>query len=181
MEALLAPYELEMTATDAPGAAILPSIEVGVSTLWIAAAVAAVGGLLLVGQALGRLVAASSTDRPGLAAMGMTRPQQALGSVAVAMVGIAAGALAVPLVAWSGSALFPRGAAALAEPDPGLRWDGPTLVAGAAVTFIAASATVALIAVAASRRTSRRTSRRPAAHRAAERASDDVARRLLRR
>ena len=105
------------------------------STLWIAAAVTALGGLLLVGQALGRLVAASSTDRPALAAMGMTRPQQALGSIAVAMVGIAAGALAVPLVAWSASALFPRGAAALAEPDPGLRWDGPTLVAGAAVTL----------------------------------------------
>ena len=109
VEAVLAPYELEMTTTDAPGAAILPSIEVGVSTLWIATAVTAVGGLLLVGQALGRLVAASATDHPALAAMGLTRPQQALGSIAVAMVGIAAGALAVPLVAWSGSGLFPAG------------------------------------------------------------------------
>ena len=81
MEAVLAPYGLEMTATEAPGAAILPSVEVGVTTLWIAAAVTAAGGLLLVGQALGRLVAASATDRPALAAMGMTRPQQALGSI----------------------------------------------------------------------------------------------------
>ena len=93
------------------------------STLWIATAVAALGGLLLVAQALGRLVAASSADHPALGAMGMTRPQRTTAPVAVAIVGIAAGALAVPLVAWAASGLFPRGAAALAEPGPGLRWD----------------------------------------------------------
>ena len=65
IEELLAPYELDDDDDGSSGAAILPSIEVGVSTLWIATAVAAVGGLLLVGQALGRLVAASAAGPPG--------------------------------------------------------------------------------------------------------------------
>ncbi len=119
----LAPYGLDVTTTTGPGAAIVPSIEVGVSTLWIATAVAALGGLLLVA----RRSAGSSPPRPptspALAAMGLTRPQRTLGVRRGGDVGIAAGALAVPLVAWAASGLFPRGAAALAEPDPGLRWD----------------------------------------------------------
>ena len=52
---VLAPYGLDVTTSlDSPGEAIVPSIDVGVSTLWIATAVAALGGLLLVAQALGR-------------------------------------------------------------------------------------------------------------------------------
>ena len=50
VEEIVAPYGLHVTTTTTgPGAAIVPSIEVGVSTLWIATAVAALGGLLLVG------------------------------------------------------------------------------------------------------------------------------------
>ena len=133
VEEVLAPYGLDVAPLEGVGEAIVPSIEVGVSTLWIATAVAALGGLLLVAQALGRLVAGSATDHPALNAMGLTCPQRMLATAAVAIVGIGAGSLAVPPVAWSLSWLFPRGAAALAEPDPGLRWDGPTLATGAAV------------------------------------------------
>ena len=50
VDEIVAPYGLHVTTTTTgPGAAIVPSIEVGVSTLWIATAVAALGGLLLVG------------------------------------------------------------------------------------------------------------------------------------
>ncbi len=152
VEAIVEPYGLEVVPSTTVGAAIVPSIDVGVTTLWIAAAVAALGGLLLVAQALGRFVATASVDEPALSAMGMTRSQHTMGPVALAMVGIAAGALAVPIVAWLASGLFPRGAAALAEPDPGLRWDLPTLAAGALITFAASSATVVLLTVATSPR-----------------------------
>ncbi len=149
---VLAPYGLDVTTSpDSPGEAIVPSIDVGVSTLWIATAVAALGGLLLVGQALGRVVAGAATDHPTLAAIGLTHRQRTIASAAVAIVGIAAGALAVPLIAWTASGLFPRGAAALVEPRPGLHWDGNSLLSGAVLTFVAASGVLVLFAAGASR------------------------------
>ena len=81
----------------------------------------------------------------------MTRAQRTTGPVALALVGTAAGALAVPLVAWAASGLFPRGAAALAEPGPGLRWDVQALATGALITFAASSVMVVLLAAAGSR------------------------------
>ena len=131
-------------------------------------------------QALGRLVAASAVDQPALSAMGLTRPQRTVGSVAMASVAIAAGALAVPLVAWAASGLFPRGAAALAEPDPGLRWDVSTLAAGAALTLVAASLVLVLVAAAASGPRPARRGQQRATLRSAARPAGDVARRVLR-
>ena len=83
VRAIVEPYGLEVVPSTSVGAAIVPSIDVGVTTLWIAAAVAALGGLLLVAQALGRFVAAASTDEPALSAMGMTRAQRTTGPVAL--------------------------------------------------------------------------------------------------
>jgi hypothetical protein len=151
VDEVLAPYDLDVARLEGIGAPIVPSIEVGVTTLWIATAVAAVGGLLLVAQALGRLVAGSAADHPALEAIGLTRQQRMLATAAVAIVGVVAGVLAVPFVAWSASWLFPRGNAALAEPSPGLRWDGPALAAGAALTLLGASLVLTIVVAASSR------------------------------
>jgi ABC-type lipoprotein release transport system permease subunit len=156
VDALMAPYGLEVAPLPGVGAAIVPSIEVGVTTLWIATAVAAFGGLLLVAQALTRLTSSAAGDHPALAAMGLTRPQRTIGTATVAIAGVATGSFAVPLVAWSASWLFPRGSAALAEPQPGLRWDGTVLAMGTALTFVASALVLVGVAVSSSRTRSAR-------------------------
>ena len=181
VEEVLAPYDLDVAPLEGIGVAIVPSIDVGVSTLWIATAVAAFGGLLLVAQALGRVVAGSSADHSALDAMGLTRSQRTAGTAAVGLVGVLAGSLAVPLVAWSLSWLFPRGTAALAEPHPGLRWDGQTLATGAAADTPRRVARPRLRGRCIHPGPAGAVGQQRAAHRSARRQALDVARRILRR
>ena len=106
------------------------------AALFAFAALAAVVGLLVVGQALARQTAAESVDDPALRAMGMTTSQTT--SVAVLrMVPVAvAGAAIAAALAVAASPLVPIGVARRAAFDSGFRVDGPALLAGALLVVV---------------------------------------------
>ena len=101
---------------------------------WILAALAALVGLVVIGQAVARqsitesrdyhTMAALGADRRQLVALGMTR------NLAVALVG-ASGAV---VLATALSPLAPVGEARIAEPATGLAFDTPVLLLGALAT-----------------------------------------------
>ena len=103
---------------------------------WLLAALAALAGAAVVGQALSRTRRVESDEFPILQALGLGRSVLvALGlasTLLVALVG-AAGALAL---AYALSPLAPVGDARLAEPSTGLRFDGPVLLLGAVATVV---------------------------------------------
>jgi len=92
------------------------------------AVVAALTALLVVGQALARLVTSDARDGAELEAIGATRVQRATTAAGRALGVTVLGAALAAVVAVVASSLFPLGPARLAEPDPGLRVD--TLVVG---------------------------------------------------
>ena len=120
-------------------AIVLESVALGAFAL-----LAALAGLLLVGQTLGRQIIVEAAESPVLRALGMTRGQ---------LVGVAV-VRAVPL-AVAGSALAVAGAVALspatplgvarrAELDPGVAVDLPVLAAGAVAVVAGVLACAAL-------------------------------------
>ncbi len=100
------------------------------STLWIFALVAALATLLIVAQALIRMVRSDAREAPELAALGATRRQRML--VAGTRAGVAAlvGAFVAIAVAVLASPLFPLGLVHRVEPIPGIRIDVPVLALG---------------------------------------------------
>ena len=99
-------------------------------------------GLVLAGQAIARLVAASAGELRLATALGLTRGQgtalAAVGPVAASVAGVGAGvALAIGASRW-----MPFGVAATKEPDPGVTADWLVLGAGL-VVFPALTAAVA--------------------------------------
>jgi hypothetical protein len=108
-----------------------------VIALWVLAGLGAVTFLLVAGQTLHRSAFLEAAEHPTLQALGMSRAQ--LLGVAVTRIGLmTATATAVALaVAVALSPLFPLGLARVAEPDPGVTFDGVTLGAGAAVLVLA--------------------------------------------
>lgn len=110
------------------------------------AAIAAVAGLLIVGQALSRQVQAEAAEHPTLLALGMTRSQVVLAAV------VRAGAVALPgavlaiAVAVAASPLAPIGLARRAEIDPGVDVDWPVLLAGGLAVAVVVLARAALAA-----------------------------------
>ncbi|MGI9051733.1 MAG: ABC transporter permease [Ilumatobacteraceae bacterium] len=139
---VLAPFGADVSPAPNLGDTIRPSIRVEVTTLWIAMAIAAGAGVLVIAQATGRQAASIDPDRRVLVALGMSRSQLDAGTVANLAPGVLAGALAVPLVAWSLSGWFPRGTARLAEPDPGLRLDLVAVGIGLVATALVVVTTV---------------------------------------
>jgi ABC-type lipoprotein release transport system permease subunit len=126
----------------------------------VAFAVAAfVAALFLVGQAVARYAAASTSELQTLQALGMT-PRQLAAAAAIgpAVAGLV-GAVAAAVASWVASSSFPFGAAKLLEPSPGRQWDwwftlGGVVLVVLVVTFGAALA--ARLAVGAARRPSAR-------------------------
>jgi len=103
---------------------------------WILAALAAIVGLAVLGQALARQSIAEGEDYPTMAALGADRRQLlALGLARNLFVGIlgAAGAL---LVATALSPLAPLGEARVAETNTGLLFDPLVLLPGAVATVV---------------------------------------------
>jgi hypothetical protein len=103
---------------------------------WILAALAALVGLAVVGQALGRQSTVESEDFPTLASVGVDRRQLlALGMARNLVVGVAgaAGALAV---ATALSPIAPLGEARLAEASTGFVFDTLVLPLGALATVV---------------------------------------------
>jgi ABC-type lipoprotein release transport system permease subunit len=144
--AILAPYGMEVRGASSVGETIRPSTRVETATLWVAAAVAAAAGVLLVIQAVGRHLGGAASDHPTMRALGMTTRQLTLGGVLAVLPAIAAGVVLVPLVAWILSGLFPRGVARAAEPDPGPRIDGWAFAIGLLATTIVLVLATVLIA-----------------------------------
>lgn len=103
--------------------------------LLLFAGAAFLAGLVLVGQAITRVVYAVAEARPALQAMGLTRAQLVGGLVLpLALTAIVAGAVTVVL-AVALSPLFPIGLAGRLEPDPGLDVDALVLALGALALF----------------------------------------------
>jgi len=103
---------------------------------WLLAALAALAGAAVVGQALSRTRRVESEDFPILQALGLGRSGLVgLGMASTLLVGLvgAAGALAL---AFALSPLAPVGDARLAEPSSGLRFDGSVLLLGAVATVV---------------------------------------------
>jgi len=103
---------------------------------WLLAALAALAGAAVVGQALSRTRRVESEEFPVLQVLGIERSGLVgLGMASTLLVGLvgAAGALALAFVL---SPLAPAGDARLAEPSSGLRFDGPVLLLGAVATVV---------------------------------------------
>jgi hypothetical protein len=119
---------------DRPAAAITTSIHPQAVGWWVLAALAGLAGLAVAGQALARQTAAESADHPALAALGVSPWQliavSMLRTLAAAVAGAAGGILVATLL----SPLAPAGEARLADPAPGLSFDGAVLGLGALAT-----------------------------------------------
>ena len=121
--------------------------------LLLFAAAAFFAGLVLVGQALTRVVYAIAEARPALHAMGLTRGQLAMGLVAPFAVTAAAAAVVAGLLALLLSPLFPIGLSGRLEPDPGFDADWLVLALGVLALVVL---TLLIAAAAAARATSTR-------------------------
>jgi hypothetical protein len=101
---------------------------------WILAALAALVGLAVLGQALARQSIVESEDYPTMAAIGADRRQLVtLGMARNLVVGVA-GAVGAVVLATALSPIAPLGEARIAESSTGVTFDTPILVLGAVAT-----------------------------------------------
>jgi hypothetical protein len=122
---------------DGVAMAIQASIHPQAVGWWILAALAALVGLAVVGQALARQSRVESEDYPTMAALGADRRQLvALGMVQTLVVGLA-GAVGSIAVAFVLSPIAPLGEARVAENSTGFAFDAPVLLLGALGTLAA--------------------------------------------
>ncbi len=113
------------------------SIHLQAIALWVLAGLLALAGLIVGAQLLSRQAAVESEGYRELRALGMTTRQLwATGMIRVAVVGAAAGLIAI-LAAALASPLFPLGLAQTAEPHPGVALDPLALIVGVFVTVAA--------------------------------------------
>ena len=129
------------------------AIDVQVAALYAFAAIAAVAGLLIVGQALGRAFTVDTAELATLRAVGWTSSGLVAATVAQAALVAAAGALLAMAGAVAASPLMPIGLARKAEIDPGVQFDASVLTLGAVVIVAAVLVRTCLTAVADVRRT----------------------------
>ena len=125
------------SSEDGEAATIQASIHPQAIGWWILAALAALVGLAVIGQALGRQSSVESEDYPTLAAIGVGRPQLFLLGMArtlVVGVGGAIGAVGVAVVL---SPIAPLGEARMAEASTGFAFDSLVLPLGALATVAA--------------------------------------------
>jgi hypothetical protein len=119
---------------DAQAASIETSIHPQALGWWILAALAALVGLAVLGQALARQSIAESEDFPTLLALGADQRQLvALGMARNLVVGVA-GAVGAVALATALSPLAPLGEAHTAEPSTSVVFDTPVLLLGALAT-----------------------------------------------
>jgi len=101
---------------------------------WLLAPLAALVGLAVIGQALGRQSIAESEDFPTMVALGIERRQLVMfGSARNLVVGLA-GALGAVAIATVLSPIAPLGEARIAESSTGIRFDAVVLALGALAT-----------------------------------------------
>ncbi len=115
------------------------------STLWLFALVAAFSALLIVAQALIRMVRIDASEAPELAALGATRRQRSLVAATRAGLSVLAGTVGALAITVLASPLFPLGLVHRVEPFPGLRVDAAVLVVGG-LAMVVVLGTVVLVA-----------------------------------
>jgi len=121
---------------DTAAAAVAASIHPQAVGWWVLAALAALAGLVVIGQALGRQSVVESEEYRTLSALGLPGRQLVeLGTARNLVVALAGGAGAV-VVAYSLSPLTPVGEARLAEPSTGLAFDPLVLLLGMLATVV---------------------------------------------
>ncbi len=125
------------SSEDGVAATIEASIHPQAVGWWILAALAALVGLAVVGQALARQSAAEKEDHPTLVALGMSRRQLFAGDMARDLAVALAGAGGAVLVATALSPIAPLGEARLAEASTGIAFDTLVLPLGALATVAA--------------------------------------------
>ncbi|HXN58870.1 MAG TPA: FtsX-like permease family protein [Acidimicrobiales bacterium] len=121
---------------DALATAIAGSIHPQAVGWWLLAALAALAGLVVVGQALGRQSVVESEEYPTLRALGFSRRRLVVLGMARNLVLALVGAGGAVVVAFVLSPLTPVGEARLAEPSNGLSFDPLVLLLGALATVI---------------------------------------------
>ena len=141
---------------DAAGSA-LDTVALGLAAM---AVVAAIAGLVVIGQAVTRLLMSGADDLPVLSAMGLS-PRASVAAMSVAPVlavvaGVAVGAAVAPLVAPRLVGDFAR----RVDPDPGVFYDWVGLGTGAVLALISLIALTVVAAVLAARRRGQPTTRR---------------------
>ena len=121
---------------DTPAAAVEASVHPQAIGWWLLAALAALVGLAVTGQALARQSIAESEHYPTILALGASRRQLvALGLARNVAVGLA-GAVGAVVVATMLSPIAPLGEARLAEPSTGVSFDTLVLLLGALATVV---------------------------------------------
>ncbi len=124
------------SSEDGIAATIQASIHPQAVGWWILAALAALVGLAVVGQALARQSAVESEDHPTLVAVGMSgRELFSLDMARNLVVGVA-GAVGAVVLAWALSPIAPLGEARLAEDSTGVAFDTLVLLFGALATVV---------------------------------------------
>ncbi len=121
---------------DASAQAVAASIHPQAVGWWILAAFAALAGLAVVGQGLGRQSIVESEEYPKLVALGLPRRQLILLGMTRNIMLALGGAAGAVMVAFALSPLAPVGEARLAEPSPGLAFDPLVLFLGALATVV---------------------------------------------
>ncbi len=121
---------------DRPAAAITASIHPQAVGWRVLAALAGLVGIALAGQALARQAAAESTDHPALAALGLSPRQLVAVSMLRTLAAAVTGAAGAVVVATLLSPLAPTDEARLADPAPGLSFDGYVIGLGALATVV---------------------------------------------
>ena len=121
---------------DAQVASVEASIHPQAIGWWLLAPLAALVGLAVIGQALGRQSIAESEDFPTMVALGIERRQLVmLGTARNLVVGLV-GAFGAVVIATILSPIAPLGEARIAESSTGIRFDPLVLVLGALATAV---------------------------------------------
>ena len=130
----LGPSSIFVQNEDAQVASVEASVHPQAIGWWLLAALAALVGLAVVGQALGRQSIAESEEYPTLVALGVERRQLVmLGNARSLAVGLA-GAVGAVAIATLLSPIAPLGEARAAETSTGITFDALVLTLGALVT-----------------------------------------------
>jgi ABC-type lipoprotein release transport system permease subunit len=120
-------------------------------TLWMFAGLAALAGLLIIGQSVSRFTFMEAADHDVLRALGMTRKQLVVVAMLKAAVIGLVGAVVAIGISVAVSPLLPVGIARLAEPNPGISVDASVVLVGAAVMMLAVVGVAAAAATRAER------------------------------
>ena len=125
-----------VSSEDGTAATIQASIHPQAVGWWILAALAALVGLAVVGQALARQSAVESEDHPTLVAVGMSGRDLFVLDMARNLVVGLAGAVGAVVIATALSPIAPLGEARLAEDSTGIVFDSFVLLLGALATVV---------------------------------------------